>query len=202
MDAQIDTITAQSQPTLTGFCKAVLAKHASKWPPDEHLIAEEFVAFFDVPVFVGFEYVIQFAARLGIALSEEKLPSPLRGHNHCYEGTREIRVNIPESSMATTFGVREHTFFHELREQLEYDFRQLGSPIATPADMEKRAEEFATHVRARAIMQGLAPALEKVSEIKSGFWRGAAFVGAFAFMAALGLGCIILPNIEDQLPKP
>ena len=201
MDVEIDKLTVEPHAPLSGFCQAIIAKYASKWPPGEHLIAEEFVSHFEVPVFLGFEYLIQFAARLGIRLLEEKLPSPLRGHNHHYEGTREIRVNIPENPMADTFGIREHTFFHELREQLEYEFRQLGKPIATPADLEERAEEFAGHVRARAVMQGLTPAFEKVSEIKSGFWRGAAFVGAFALLTALGLACIILPKIEDRLPK-
>ena len=202
MDVEIGKITVEPPATLNGFCQAVIAKHTSKWPPDEYLIAEQFVAFFDVPVFLGFEYLVQFAARLGIALSEEKLPSPLRGHNHHYEGTREIRVNIPENPMATAFGVREHTFFHELREQLEYEFHHLGKPVATIADLEERAEEFAGHVRAGAVMQGLTPAFEKVSEIQSGFWRVAAFVGAFALLTALSLACIIFPKIEDRLPKP
>ena len=202
MDVEIDKLTVEPHAPLSGFCRAVIAEHASQWPPQEHLIAEQFIAFFDVPVFLGFEYLVQFAARLGIALSEEKLPSPLRGHNHHYEGTREIRVNVPENPMAETFGIREHTFFHELREQLEYEFRELGKPVATVADLEERAEEFAAHVRARAVMKGLTPAFEKASEIQSGFWRGAAFVGAFLLLTALGLGCIILPKIEDRLPKP
>lgn len=201
MDVETAKTTVEPPLTLAGFCQAVIAKYSSQWPPDERVIAQEFAGFFRVPTLFGFEGLTRFAARLGITLSEEKLPTPLRGHNHQYEGKREIRVGIPENPMAEALGIRTHTFFHELREQIEYEFRRLGHPVATRSNQEERAEEFASFVRAAALSQVLAPAFDKALEIESKFWRCAAVAGTFLLITVVIFSCMLLPRIEDRLPK-
>jgi hypothetical protein len=53
-------------------------------------------------------------------------------------------------------GSQEHTLLHELREQIEFEFRKIGRPVVSnAADQEDRAESFASSVRSLASMKGL-----------------------------------------------
>lgn len=95
---------------------------------------------------------------------------------------------------------QEHTLLHELREQIEFEFRKIGRSVAlTAADQEDRAESFASLVRGFASMKGLEELFGDIPEIKSGW----AQFGAILLMVIVCLGysftCFALPQWEDKL---
>src|SRR5258708_37208552 len=97
--------------------------------------------------------------------------------------------------------VSEQTFFHELRELIESEFRRLGYPIATASGLEERAEDFAAQVRAFSMTKAITPMFDGIGKIESGFGRVVVGVGVFLFIAAFSLHCLLLPHFEDRLPK-
>jgi hypothetical protein len=67
----------------------------------------------------------------------------MRGFNYWHENTLSITMPIDGGCFIS----REHTLFHELRELLEHNFRDLGRPTSVGDALEARAEQFAACVR-------------------------------------------------------
>ena len=87
--------------------------------------------------------LVDLCVRLSIEVSFLNLPKGHSGINGCYGDKRAIVVNE-----AKLIGLnREHALLHELREVLEYKFRDLNRPVALKNDLEMRAEMFAMTVR-------------------------------------------------------
>lgn len=192
-------ITIQPPLTLRGFCEAVLTRHSAKWPPDEGLIAQEFVLFFQTEKLLGFTALQRFCQGLEVAVSIQKLPRELRGHNHRYQGKREIVIGTPAQGPPSA-SIWEHTLFHELRELLEYEFRELGCPVANSfSDLEARAERFASSVRAFGAIKSWQPLLESIGEVKSTWARVGLGLLAVGILGFTSLGCLLLPSFEGRL---
>lgn len=193
-------ITIQPPLTLRGFCEAVFTRHSGKWPPDEYAIVEEFVSFFRIERELKFKDLEQLCRDLGVGVSVQNLPKELRGHNHRYQGKREIIVG---AVTGTAFpGVREHTLFHELRELIEYEFREIGYPVANGfSDLESRADRFAGAVRAFGAFKGFQPLFEGIGEIKSHWGTVAMILLAGVVLILYSFPALMLPYWEDRLPS-
>ena len=99
-------------------------------------------------------------------------------------------------------GSREHTLFHELRELVEYEFRDMGYPLATGfSDLESRAESFAGFVRAFGAIKNWQPLLEGIGDIKSGWGKIGIFLLAVALVVVCSVGYLALPHWGDRLPS-
>jgi hypothetical protein len=195
----MDTEVTIEQPlTLRGFCEAAFSKLSKSWPPSESALADEFISYFRFEKFVTLDCLQTLCQELGMAVCIEELPKGIRGYNHAFENKREILVGTT-GPRATVLGSQEHTLLHELREQIEYEFRKGGHPVAGPYDQEDRAESFASLVRSFASMKGLEKLFGDISGIKSGW----AQFGAILLMVIIFLGysfaCFALPQWEDNL---
>jgi hypothetical protein len=192
-------ITIEPPLTLRGFCEALFRGNSEKWPPDEYTIATGFVFFFRLERELKFKDLEQFCRDLGVEVSVQKLPRELRGHNHRYQGKRGIVVGaVAETALP---GIREHTLFHELRELIEYEFREIGHPVAANfSDLESRAETFAGGIRTYGAIKGWQPLLEGIGEIKSGWAKLGLGLLLFLIVGANALACLFLPHLEDRLP--
>jgi hypothetical protein len=191
-------VTIDQPLTLRGYCEAAFSKHSKSWPPSESALADEFISYFHFKEFVTLDYLQNLCQKLEMTIRIEELPKGIRGYNHAYGNKREIVVGTA-GPRATVLGSQEHTLLHELREQIEYEFRKSGHPVAGPYDQEDRAETFASSVRSVASMKGLETLVGDISEIKSGWAR----FGAILLMVIMFLGysftCIALPQWEDKL---
>jgi hypothetical protein len=72
---------------------------------------------------------------------------------------------------AAVLGSHEHTLIHELRELIEYEFRQIGYSVAIAFDLESQAEMFASGVRVRASIKSCEPLFDGIGDIRS-TWGG------------------------------
>lgn len=194
-----ENVTIEPPLTLRGFCESVSQKHAQKWPPSESTLAEEFVSYFQFDDFPTLGYLQQLCIRLGVTVSFRELPKGIRGFNHAYEDQREILIgNVrPE---AEDLGSRTHTLLHELREQIEFEFRKVGHPVVNGADNEERAEGFAIATRLYASGKAAFPVMgEFVSDATSRLAKFGWIVLFVVVSLAFSLSCIALPKWEDQL---
>jgi hypothetical protein len=96
------------------FCSEFVRRHSEIWPPEEELLAKEFVAHFKMPPFLHSAGLGKICDRLKIQFVKEKLPDDLLGSNFYFNGQRRIAV----SDRPEHVGTKEHTFFHEIRELL------------------------------------------------------------------------------------
>ncbi len=196
MDSEI---TIQQPLTLRGFCETVFLENSKNWPPDESAIAQEFVSFFRIETFPTLGTLQRLCHALGMRVCVQELPKGIRGFNHHYEDRREIVIGATKPE-AQALGSREHTLLHELREQIEYEFRKIGHPVASDLDKEQRADHFASFVRLYASSNAAAPFVTDIfSKAKSGW----ATVGLIVLLIIVGLGfslsCWALPQWEDKL---
>jgi hypothetical protein len=195
MDAEV---TIEQPLTLRGFCEAAYSKHSRSWPPGESALADEFIRFFQFKEFVTLEYLQNFCQKLEVNIRIEELPKGIRGYNHAYGGKREIVVGT-SGPRATALGSQEHTLLHELREQIEYEFRKAGHPVAGPHDQEDRAETFASFVRSFASMKSMEVLVGDISEFKSGWAQLATILLMVIFFLGYSFTCLALPQWEDKL---
>jgi len=193
-------ITIRPPLTLRGFCQTIVAKHSGNWPPREEAIAEEFFSFFQVDDVFPLGGLEKLCARLGINVSIQELPRELRGHNCAFGEKREIVIGKVEER-AAFLGSHEHTLFHELRELIEYEFRNIGHPVAVAADLEWRAETFAAMSRMRASIIGWEPLLDGIGDIQSTWGRFAVALPVLLIVLLHSFSCLLLPHWEDQLLK-
>jgi hypothetical protein len=170
-------------------------KHPSKWPPAEEALADEFVSYFQLEALFYWERLTELCNSLGIYLSVTDLPGPLKGHNYRFGDNREILISTRQVL------TKEHTALHELRELLEYEFRDLGTSICTNEDQEERAESFAVSVRICAFGKEIPGWMDQVGGIESKWPRRIAYGLLFAIIAIYALGIVISPLLEDIMEE-
>jgi hypothetical protein len=126
---------------LHAFCSDFATRNKETWPPDEELLAKQFLSHFQLPPFLHGANLGEICEKLDIQFVKEKLPNDLLGSNFRFAGKRRIAINDRPERV----GMKEHTFFHEMRELLEYDFREIGFPTTEKngEELESRADEFA-----------------------------------------------------------
>jgi len=139
MDSLNNNPAPATPDRLADFCRVFLSENRAQWPPDENSLATHFVEFFKLQ-FVERESLKRVCQDLNIKFSEGQLPKGMKGYNHCYNGERTIMIATDQFVPGASF---EHTILHELRELMEYVFRDLGAETSTGAELEKRAEQFA-----------------------------------------------------------
>lgn len=183
-----------SDPFVT-FCREVIPRYATNWPPSEHRLAEDFVRHFSVGRLFRFEEVAQLCAKFEIDFSSASLPEGLRGHNSYYQGRRAITLSDQEPIP----GSREHTALHELRELLEYTFRDLGYPTVAGENLEEHAERFAIETRIASASELWKELVETARQSESKWRRRAALFFIVLLGLAHAFGCVLLPHFEDKL---
>jgi hypothetical protein len=179
---------------LVAFCQHVIAKRLPEWPPTEEILAQEFVEYFKFKSLIVLEEIQKLCDNSEIILRITPLPDPLWGYNRRYQGKREILIS---NSQVLT---KEHTALHELRELLEYEFHDLGTPICTNnEDQEERAETFAISVRMCAFAKEVPGIMDSVGSIESK-WRRSAACGLFiVFAAVYCIGLALSPKVEEVM---
>ncbi len=180
---------------LAAFCKHVIAKQASNWPPSEETLAQEFVDYFKLEAVVPLCEIQELCEKSGIVFRVAHLPKTLHGFNHRFRDKREILIS--ESHVLT----REHTALHELREMLEYDFCDLKKPICMESDKEERADQFAFSVRMCALSREVPKVLELIGTIESTWRRRAMYVLTFVMGVAYLLSLALIPHLEELAEK-
>lgn len=192
-------VTLEQPLTLRGFCEAAFSTHSESWPPSESALAVEFISYFRFEKFVTLDCLQTLCQELRMAVRIEELPKGIRGYNHAYGDKREILVGTA-GPRATALGSQEHTLLHELREQIEFEFRKMGRPVAlTAADQEDRAESFASLARSFASIKGLEKLFGDISEIKSGWAQFGAILLVVLVFLGYSFTCFALPQWEDKL---
>lgn len=193
----MDTLAAITPAQrLADFCTEFLSRHKEKWP-GEGTLAREFAERFPIGQLSNTEQIVAFAKELGVDASLDALPERIYGFN-CSNGERTLVVLSEQEAFP---GSREHTFFHELREIIEYRFREQGQPTASGAELEKRAELFATEVRLAQMMKMLGPLFADANAIEQTWKRWAAIAGIIALILGAGAACFLLPYFEEQFPR-
>jgi len=180
---------------LVAFCESVGAKRASEWPPTEETLAQEFVEHFNLHGMASLNELKEFCASSAIILRIESLSKSLWGYNRRYQDKREILIS--ETQLLT----KEHTLLHELRELIEYEFRDLGMPICTHADREERAERFAFSVRMHAFGRHIPGLMDCLDSIESTWRRRVAHVLSFLFIMVYLAGLLLSPRLEEIMEQ-
>lgn len=188
--------TSAPVQALTDFCDAFLSRHNQHWPPAEGTLAREFAEQFSPRLFSSAGQIVEFARGLGIDASLKALPDGIQGFN----GSTTEQTIIILSEQESVSGSREHTFFHELREILEYRFRDLGFPTAQGQELEKLAEQFALEVRMASLVKEFGPLFENAQGIEQTWKRWASFAGLLILTLGVGASCFLLPYFEKNLP--
>lgn len=183
--------------SLSEFCREVMSRHADKWPPSESVLADEFVERYSAELLITLERIAQFSETLGIETIEASLPERISGFNFSLEEKKLVVLQAKESFP----GSREHTFFHELREILEYTFSDLGFHTVEASELEEHAEEFATYVRIAGTMKFWCMFFKDAENIQVRWKRWLAYGGIIGVSMICGLGCALFPYIEDQLSR-
>lgn len=190
---QLQTDGTENNPILD-FCIAIVARQGMNWPPEEDVLASEFVAWFGFGPFTSRDRMKELCKAKGLSLSFVPLPQDIRGFNCCYDGKREIVVTerqlVPFADC--------HTVLHEFRELLEYEFVELGLPTLGPKDsLEETAEIFAMTCRFEAGQNKLPEWLERVSSAEKKWARYLGIASVFVFMLAYFFGCIYIRQLEE-----
>ena len=123
------------------FCAEFVRGHAQNWPAKNEVLGKEFVTHFALPPFLHGADLVEIGENLKIRFVMENLPDDLLGSNFNFAGQRRIAV----SDRLEHVGMKEHTFLHEVRELLEYEFREFGSPAVKmdTNELESHADQFA-----------------------------------------------------------
>jgi hypothetical protein len=188
---------ADSPDLLVAFCNHAISRYKDHWPPEEGKLAHEFFAFLSLKPLITSENLKLFSQSLGVEFSLKPLQEGLYGVNGAYGSRREIVVS---NSQGCFWGM-EHTFLHELRELLEYIFRDLGSPTCGENKLEERAEGFATEVRMQLVSQMTMELLGDVQKVQTNWkrWLGYAVVSLFGLV--LLTSCALHPQMEEAFRK-
>jgi hypothetical protein len=194
MDALATTTETKS---IADFCIGVVLRHKENWPPSENALAEEFVESFLPGLLHSPKRITEFAGRLGIETSLTVLPDGIHGLNCSTE--EETVILLSEHEVFP--GSREHTFFHELREIMEYQFHDQGWATMQGSNSEKRAEQFATSVRTALLTKDFGHMVERAQAVKETWKRWLAFAGVAALFLGAGLGYALLPYFEENFPQ-
>jgi hypothetical protein len=191
-----DLIKASPQNrSLDEFCRHVVAEHSDRWPIDEQTLAQAFLRFFDITRVPHAVTLPTLSQRLGIRFSLEELPEDLFGANFAIAGTRLVVVcSRPEHRI-----VQAHTFLHEVRELLEYEFRSLGYPSCegSERDLESAADEFAASVIGKTSEDLWMRLADSASNLDSG-WKK---FGAFCLILLAALAMALNVEYGKQYPR-
>jgi hypothetical protein len=130
-----------SSDVIRTFCAEFVLRYAQSWPAKEEVLAKEFVTHFALPPFLHAAHLAEIGENLKIRFVKENLPDDLLGSNFNFAGQRRIAV----SDRLEHVGMKEHTFLHEVRELLEYEFREFGYPTVeiNTDEIEFQADQFA-----------------------------------------------------------
>ncbi|HKF52285.1 MAG TPA: hypothetical protein VKB26_08225 [Candidatus Acidoferrales bacterium] len=194
MDALATTTETKN---IADFCADVVLRHRENWPPSEDALAQEFVEKFLPELPSSPKRITEIADRLGIKTSLRVLPDGMHGFNCSTEEETVILLSEQEAFP----GSREHTFFHELREIMEYDFRDQGWATMRGSDAEKRAEQFATWMRMTLFAKDFGHLIEQAQGVKETWKRWLAFAGVVVLFLGVGLGYALLPYFEENFPR-
>ncbi len=181
--------------TITDFCKEVVFRHKDSWPPSESALAHEFVEQYRFELFSDLERIAQFSETLGIQTSVASLPDRIYGLNCSVDGKN--RILLSESEVLP--GAREHTFLHELREILEYIFRDLGFPTVEAPILEEHADEFACQVRIVESFRLLEFFVDSAHKMEARWKRWLSYAGIMVLALAFSIHCLFLPHLENRL---
>jgi hypothetical protein len=160
-------------------------------------LAEEFIRFYELAPLYGLVSIEQLARSLGIQVSDATLPNEVAGCHFRLGQQRKIFLSNNGAYLLS----REQTLLHELREIIEYEFRDLGRPIFTQTDQETRAERFASSVREASVWAFCRSVADDASSIESKWdivWTVIAAVAGLLYSFSLST----LPAYEnDQLKR-
>jgi hypothetical protein len=158
-------------------------------------LADEFVEYLQLEPLAYSGRLNELCNTLGIHLRVTDLPEPLKGHNYRFEDKREILISNRQVL------TKEHTALHELRELMEYEFRDIGTPVCTNEDQEERAESFAISVRVCAFGKEIPVLMAHVGKIESKWPKRAVYVLLFVFVAVYFAGLILSPRLEEAIDE-
>lgn len=197
MDSVSNNPAPAAPDGLADFCRAFLSQNLAEWPPDENKLATSFVEFFKLH-FAEPEALKKICQALNIEFSEGPLPRGMKGYNHCYNGERTIMIATDQFVPGASF---EHTVLHELRELMEYVFRQLGVKTADSAELEQRAEQFAISARIMTAGNRLTSLIDDARLIETPWKRRLAYLAIVIGGLFHIVVCGLLPSLEDRLSK-
>jgi hypothetical protein len=184
---------AEKSPVL-GFCLNMISQCGGNWPPDEEVLADEFVKWFGLKSFVTRSCLKEMCKAKGIDLSFATLPEDIHGSNFSFQDKKEIVIADRELA---PFG-DSHTLLHEFREMLEHVFVELGYPTISSKDsLEEQAEIFASLCRMEAGKRDFPHMLEMMQQVEKKWARylGCAFVVVYSF--AHMFSCIYMRQLEE-----
>jgi hypothetical protein len=179
---------------IISFCKAVLSRHSTNWPPKEETLAEEFVQWLGLKTFMTRDELIELCVSKRVNLSFAELPTELRGLNCSFENKTEIIIAQREAVP----GADLHILFHEFRELLENAFAEIGYATLGADDLlEVQAEVFAMSARMWVVTREIPAFVEIVSNADAKWARylGYGVIGVVGFIYLLS--CVFLPQFEE-----
>jgi hypothetical protein len=124
---QLLTNGTRDNPIL-GFCLSVIAQHEANWPPEEDVLAQEFIDWFGFNSFLTRDRMKELCQAKGVNLSFVSLSEDVRGLNFSYQNIKEIILSQRETA---PFG-DSHTLFHEFRELIEHQLVELKYATVGP----------------------------------------------------------------------
>jgi len=181
-----------------GFCLTVISRHAASWPPQEEILAEEFVQWLGFNSFLPKDALRELCLSKGVNLTFTSLPLGLRGFNCSYQDKREILLTDLETAAFSD----SHTLFHEFREMLEHVFGELGYPTIGPKhSLEVQAESFAVACRMKAAEREFPAFIEMAKNVEKTWARYLAYAALVILGAAYVLSCVLTPKMEEILSE-
>jgi hypothetical protein len=194
---QLLTDGTEKDPILA-FCLSVISRHGKSWPPEEMVLAEEFVEWLGFSSFLTKEALTKLCQEKGVTLTVRTLPPGLRGLNCSYQNKREIFLTDDETAVFSD----THTLFHEFREVLEHSFVELRYPTIGPEQgLEVQAETFAMACRMKAVEREIPVFIEMASNVEKTWARYFAYVLVVVFGVAYALSCVVTPQMEEILSE-
>ena len=183
---------------LLGFCLNMISRHAENWPPQEEVLAEEFVRWLGFSSFLTRDALKELCRGKGVNLSFTTLPQELRGFNCTFQDKKEIVLTERETAPFSD----SHTLFHEFREMLEHVFAGLGHPTINPEhSLEVQAEIFAVACRMKAAEREFPAFIEMAQNVETTWVRYLAYALVAVFGLAHVLSCVLTPHMEEILSE-
>ena len=190
---QLLTDGTKNNPLL-GFCLSAISRFQDNWPPEELVLAEDFVTWLGFKPFMTRDALRQMCQSKGVTLSFEPLPDDVRGLNCSFQDKKEIVVSRRELAPFAD----AHTLFHEFREMIEHSFIDLGyATIGASDSLEIQAELFAMSCRFKAAETELPAFIQKTMGIEKRWERYLLYLLLAIFGASYFFSCIYMRQLED-----
>jgi hypothetical protein len=179
---------------ILGFCLSMISQHGENWPPEEEVLAKEFVNWLGFRPFVTRSRLKELCQSKGVDLSFASLPDDIRGFNCLFQDKKEIVITEREPIIFSD----AHTLLHEFREILEHVFIELRHPTIGSEDCtEVQAELFAGLCRIDAGAKELPAALEMAQQIEKKWARYLGYVAVAGFTLVYLFTCIYMRQLEE-----